>query len=64
MTPTAYQLWLHKVSNGEFEVIKHLIKRGLIEGNESAFDLFEEAEVFTFDDESVNKVTNYLINKL
>jgi hypothetical protein len=64
MKTTAYQLWLYKVSNGEFEVIKHLIKQGLIEGNESAFYLFEEAEVFTFDDTSVNKVTNYLINKL
>lgn len=64
MKPTAYQLWLYKVSNGDFEVLKHLIKRGLIEGNESTFDLFEEAEVFTFDNESINKVINYLINKI
>jgi hypothetical protein len=64
MRPTAYQLWLYKVSNGEFELINHLIRQGLIEGNESTFDLFEEAEIFTFDDESINKVTNYLINKI
>jgi hypothetical protein len=64
MRPTAYQIWLYKVSNGDFEVLKHLIKQELIDGKESTFDLFEESEVFTFDDESVNKVTNYLINKI
>jgi hypothetical protein len=64
MKETAYQLWLYKVSNGDFEVLKHLIKQGLFDDNQATFELFEESEVFTFDDESVNKVTNYLINKI
>lgn len=62
--PNAYQIWLYKVSDGDFEVIKHLITQSLIEGNESTFELCEEAGGIDIDDTSLNRVTEYLINKI
>ena len=62
--PTAYQVWLYKVSVGDFEVIKHLITQSLIEGNESTFELCEEADCVDIDDTSLNRATEYLINKV
>ena len=62
--PSAYEQWLYKVSNGDFELIKHLITQSLIEGNQASFDLCEEAGGVDIDDTSLNNVTKYLINKV
>jgi hypothetical protein len=62
--PSAYEQWLYKVSNGDFELIKHLITQSLIEGNQASFDLCEEAGAVDVDDTSLNQATKYLINKV
>ena len=62
--PSAYEQWLYKVSNGDFELIKHLITQSLIEGNQASFDLCEEAGGVDVDDTSLNQATKYLINKV
>ena len=62
--PSAYQIWIYKVSDGDFEMIKHIITRSLIEGNQATFDLCEEAGGVDIDDTSLNRVTKYLINKV
>ena len=62
--PSAYEHWLYKVSEGDFNLIKHLITQSLIEGNQASFDLCEEAGGVKIDDQSLNDVTKYLINKV
>jgi hypothetical protein len=62
--PTAYQYWLYEVSDGDFEMIKHIITQSLIEGNQATFDLCEEAGSIDIDDQSLNNATKYLINKI
>ena len=62
--PSAYQIWIYKVSDGDFEMIKHIITQSLIEGNQATFDLCEEAGGVDIDDTSLNRVTKYLINKV
>ena len=62
--PTAYEQWLYNVSDGDLEVIKHIITQSLIEGNQATFDLCEEAGGVDIDEESLNQTTKYLINKV
>jgi hypothetical protein len=62
--PSAYEQWLYKVSDGDFEMIKHIITQSLIEGNQATFDLCEEAGGVDIDDQSLNQATKYLINKV
>jgi hypothetical protein len=62
--PTAYEQWLYKVSDGDFEMIKHIITESLIEGNQATFNLCEEAGAVDVDDTSFNQATKYLINKV
>jgi len=62
--PSAYEQWLYKVSDGDFEMIKHIITQSLIEGNQATFDLCEEAGSIDIDDQSLNNATKYLINKI
>jgi hypothetical protein len=64
MRPTAYQLWLYNISEGNANTLKHFIKQGLIEGNQATFDLCEEADVVDIDELSLSDVTYYLIKKI
>jgi hypothetical protein len=61
---TAYQMHIYAKSEGNQDMIQHIITTDLIQGNTQAFDLCEEAKESFITRLSVYRVSEYLINKI
>lgn len=64
MNPTAYEVWLCRVSKMDKTIIKHIIQNDLVSGNENVFDLAIEYGQGEINDDSLNYLSECIINKV